>query len=190
MTFDQIAKIVGLVGGLAGALTLIWRLVDVFKAYLHIQVTVEKMQGPRVKIRTVVENTNTVARKLDGAFLVIGPESEDPGKTILALLNHNKNHDEFKNLNDVIRFVTHRLKRDVSIATDKAGRMIIPLPYYFKENYAIADETLTYEQTVDCVDLPAGTYAVRFYIEGVPRLYRLVHAAFEVPVSFKSTDSQ
>jgi len=35
MTFDAV-KLLGLLGGVAGAITLVWRIIDVFKAYLHI----------------------------------------------------------------------------------------------------------------------------------------------------------
>jgi hypothetical protein len=58
--------------------------------------------------------------------------------------------------------------------------MIDPLPFYYEENVDVADEALSYEHVIDCEEFPVGTYGVRFYIEGRPRLHRLVHAAFEV----------
>jgi hypothetical protein len=61
-----------------------------------------------------------------------------------------------------------------------AGRMIIPLTYYYNENVDVADENLSYEQTIPIAEFPKGTYSVRFYVEARPRLHRVVHAAFEV----------
>ncbi len=180
MAFDAI-KLLGLLGGVAGAITLVWRIIDVFKAYLHIEVTVDKMDGRRVKVRTVVENTNTIARKLDGAFLVIGPADEDPEKTATVIFEHMGEPQKFSTSNQMVRIVTNRIKQNAVAMQDGTGRMIVPLPFYFDENYDIADEKLSFEYSIDCERFSIGVHGVRFYIEASPRLHRLVHALFEVP---------
>ena len=63
------------------------------------------------------------------------------------------------------------------------GRMIVPLSYYYLENIDVADENLSYEQTISTKDLPNDTYSVRFYVEASPRLHRVVHVAFEVDMA-------
>jgi hypothetical protein len=180
MAFDETVKIIGLLGGIAGAITLIWRLIDVRKAYLHIALTAEDMPASRVKLRTEVKNINTLPRKLDGAFLVICPASDAPDTTMVALLKRDNVSHAFGRHREVVRTVTERFKRDTRRMTDESGRMIIPLTYYFEENVDVADEELSYEQIIDCTEFPPGTYAARFYIEGIPWLHRVVHASFEV----------
>jgi hypothetical protein len=184
MPFDfdhnQFIKILGLLGSLAGAIALIWRLIDVIKAFLHVEVTVDKIDGSIVKIRTVVRNANTIARKLDAAFLVIGPANENPEKTVAALFEHVKEPRHFKTLNEMVHVVSDRVKNNRTPIHDGGGRVLIPLPYYYIENYDVADETLSYEQIINCELLPVGPYGVRFYIEARLRLHRVVHAAFEV----------
>jgi hypothetical protein len=185
MTPDAI-KLLGLFGGIAGAITLVWRIIDVFRAYLHIEVTVDKMDGRRVKVRTLVENTNTIARKLDGAFLVIGPADEDPEKTAAVIFEHIGEPRKFSTSNEMVSIVTRRIKRNAVVMQDGTGRMIVPLPFYFAENVDIADENLSFEYSIDCERFPIGVHGVRFYIEVSPllhwrRLHRLVHGLFEVP---------
>src|ERR1700694_3494591 len=179
MDFDHTTKILSLIGGFAGFATLAWRLWDVWKAFLHIGVTVEPMQGKRVKIRTVVENTNTIARKIDAAFLVIGPEDEGVDATVVSLLTKAKQSTKFDTLNDVVQTIASIIEKDSEKITG-AGRMIIPLAYYYDENVDVADENLSYEQTIPIGNFPKGTYSVRFYVEARPRLHRVVHAVFEV----------
>jgi hypothetical protein len=183
MTFDSAIRLLSLLGGFAGAITLVWRIVDVFKAYLHIEVSVEKMDGARVKVRTVVENTNTSAKKLDSAFLVISPADEDPERTVSVLFEGIGTPRTFKTSNEMVRAVTKRIKHDLNLIADGSERMLVPLPFYYAENYDIGDEKLSFECPIDCDHLKAGVYGVRFYIEGIPRLHRLVHALLEVPTS-------
>jgi hypothetical protein len=180
MDFDHAVRLLGLLGGLAGAITLIWRLIDVFKAYLHIELTVESLERNRVKLRTVVENTNTIAGRLDAAFLVIGPGAEDADEIARTLFSKSDSRQKLTNLDEMVRAITDRIKHDDSPMEDGAGRKIVPLPYYFVENYDVADERLSYEEILDCSSMAPGTYAARFYIEASPRLHRVVHGAFEV----------
>jgi hypothetical protein len=179
MDFDHTTKVLSLIGGFAGFATLAWRLWDVWKAFLHIGVTVEPMQGQRVKIRTVVENTNTIARKIDAAFLIIGPEDEDVDATVISLLTKARPPTRFDTLTDMVQTVASIIEKD-SEKLVGTGRMIIPLSYYYNENVDVADENLSYERTVPIGDFPKGTYSVRFYVEARPRLHRVVHAIFEV----------
>jgi hypothetical protein len=177
--FDHTTKVLSLIGGFAGFTTLLWRLWDVWKAFLHITVTVEPMQGARVKIRTVVENTNTIARKIDAAFLIVGPENEGVDVTVDNLLSMSKQSAKIDTLNDMVQTIASIvIKNPVKLVGE--GRMIIPLAYYYDENVDVADENLSYEQTISIGDFPRGTYSVRFYVEARPRLHRVVHAAFEV----------
>jgi hypothetical protein len=186
MDSDHFLSILGLLGGFAGVFTLGWRLLDVFRAYLHIDLTLEKLGERRLKLRTIVQNKNSIYRKLDSAFLLIGPADETPDDTVRTVFKYNDEPIEFKNLNQMVRVVTNLIKRDPAKMQDDAGRLLIPLPYYFVENFDVADENLSYEQIIFCDQLPRGVYASRFYIETIPRLHRVVHAAFEVTSNYDS----
>jgi hypothetical protein len=171
-----IVTILSLLGGFAGAITLVWRIFDTFRSYLHIEISTELIDVSLVRFRTVVENKNLTAKKLASAFLVIGPENETPAETVKKLLNNN-----FSDYTEMVRLVTEEIRVNHDPRVDpQAGRALIPLPYYFTENVDIADEKLSFEKTLDCSLFPKGNYSVRFYIEGAPRLHRLVHAVFHV----------
>jgi hypothetical protein len=180
MDFDHTVRILGLVGGLAGLATLGWRLFDVWRAFLHIGVTVEPMQGSRVKVRTVIENTNSIPRKIDAAFLIVGPEDEEVGNTVVSLLANTKHSKSFGGPIEMVQIVTSIVEKEYEKIIGAGGRMIIPLTYYYLENIDVADENLSYEQTISTEAFPSGTYSVRFYVEAPEQLHRVVHAAFEV----------
>lgn len=178
MDFDHIIRILGLVGGFAGLVTLVWRFLDLRQAFLHIEVSVESIGGNRVKVRTVVENSTNLPRRLDIAFLVVGPEDDGALGTALKLLPDWRPEGPGK-LNQMVRKITSILEEEGTMISSGA-RMIIPLTYYYRENANVADEKLSYEHIIPAETFPAGTYAVRFYVEGAPRLHRVVHAAFHV----------
>ena len=180
MEFDQTLKILSLVGGFAGFATLVWKLIDVWKSFLHIGIAIEPMGGSRVKIRTTVENTNSISRRIDAAFLIIGPEDESVHKTVVGLLADTEHSAKFGTQNEMVRIVTSIVEKDYEKIVGAHGRMIVPLTYYYLENVDVADENLSYEQMVPIESFPIGTYSVRFYVEARRRLHRVVHAAFEV----------
>jgi hypothetical protein len=134
LSFAIVLQILGLLGGLAGAITLVWRLIDVSKAFLHIGIAVEKMEGSRVKVRTVIENKNSIARKLDGAYLIVSPVDEDPYTTARTLVTPAR-ETIFNTYNEMARAVTTLINTgEIGRLEDNSGRMIIPLPYYYIEN--------------------------------------------------------
>jgi len=142
------------------------------------EVTAEAMRGPRVKIKTAIENSNITRRKIDAAFLVIGPGDESVDATANHLLSKwGRKCDE--TLNNMVREIPSIIKANPEKIVDGC-RMIIPLAYYYDENAHVADENLSYEYVVPLEEFPEGIYSVRFYLDAPPRLYRSVHAAFEV----------
>jgi len=178
MDFDQTVKILGLIAGYAGVVTLAWRWWDARRAFLRAEVTAEAMRGHRVKIRTAVENPNITPRWIKAAFLVIGPEDENVEDTANHLLSKwGKKCDD--TLNEMVREITSIIGTNPKKIIDGC-RMIIPLAYYYHENVDVADEKLSYEHVVPLEEFPGGVYSVRFYLDAPPRLYRVVHATFEV----------
>jgi hypothetical protein len=181
MDFEHTIKLLGLVGGLAGGITLVWRLLDVYKAFLHISITIEQLDGPRVKVRTIMENSNSISRKIDAAFLLIGPQFETPRKTVTDLILGAWPDFQLNSDTNIIRTVTLLIiDRQLGSLVNNLGQMIIALPFYYGENSVVEDENLSFEHIIDTSKFPNGIYEVRFYIESIPRLHRLVQAAFEV----------
>jgi hypothetical protein len=80
----------------------------------------------------------------------------------------------------MVRLIAQHLKQNAALLRDGSGRLIIPLSYYYDENVDIGDEQLSCEQIIARDQLQTGFYAARFYIDAVPRLHRVVQAAFEV----------
>jgi hypothetical protein len=90
MEKQMILSILGLVGGFVGALTFCWKLLEELRAYLHIELTVQAPSERGVKLRSTVENKKSFfARRIDGAFLLIGPIEEDPEHTARAVFESN-----------------------------------------------------------------------------------------------------
>jgi len=186
MDFDHFIKVLGLVGGFAGFATLVWRFWDVTRAFLHIEVSAESIGESRVKVRTVVENSTSLPRRLDAAFLIVGPQDDGALGTALELLPDWRPQGPGP-LNQMVRKIATIIETDGKMISRDA-RMIIPLSYYYDENVDVADEKLSYEHVISTDTFPVGTYAVRFYVEGVPRLHRVVHAAFQVELLDKQPD--
>ncbi len=170
------SSFIGVSGGAVGVLTFCWKLLEEFRAFLHVELTVQEISDRGIKLRTTVENKKFFGRKIDGAFLLIGPLDEDPGKTAARVFEHNGLHLDVRSSNKMVRLITKRIKKDTTQVQDSAGRLMIPLPYYFKENVDVGDERLSYEQIIAIDHLPPGPYAAaRFYIDAIsmiPRLHR------------------
>jgi hypothetical protein len=172
-------KVLPLVGSVAGGITLVWRFYDVWRAYLHIEMTIDSIEGGKVKLRTEVHNTNTLPRKLDAAFLIVGPAAECPDRPATLLLKRS-----FSDLSEMVGEVSKYVRNNpYHPLGDNLGHAIIPLPYYYIEQVDVADERLSFERIIDCARFPPNQYDARFYIEGARQLHRVVHAAFNVSPS-------
>jgi hypothetical protein len=133
----EIVELIKIVGGLAGVIALVWRVFDEFGSYLRISVKVEGPKNGWVTALTTVENGGNRAKDLTYAFLLLGPESEDPVKTATFIAQAAGYSGPLKFTNDLEAV---RLPSPTYVD----GRAMIPLPFYFSENVAIVDETLTY----------------------------------------------
>ncbi|MEP9357428.1 hypothetical protein [Sphingomonas sp. KR3-1] len=163
-----VLQILGAIGGLAA---LGWRLLDELSAYLRISLSVSVEKG-WVLLGTTVENKGFRDKRISNALLVIGPEDESPIATVNALIQQNGDPRKCAYTNDFARIDRHLAEGD---------RMVIPLPYYFGENIAVADETLNYTAPVSTDALaPNLPYAVRFFLFGPNRLHRSTQNCFVV----------
>jgi hypothetical protein len=172
-------KSIGSIGGFAGIITLLWKIVDLLGAYLFLEISIENDRDVGlIHIRTCLENKSLKAKKLDAAFLLISPENDLPDDTFCKLMTKRFSTD-----NEAVAYVASRMKDNTFSKqgiSDKSGRLIIPLTYYFWEQTDVGDERLSYEKIIHSSDFPKNAvYAVRFYIHGKRRLHRVVHATFD-----------
>ena len=179
-------EFIKIAGGVAGLIALIWRTLETVGAYIQMQVSVRQEELlSRVAIDTTVENKIHFGKRLKAAFLLIGPEHEDPEETARALKGSYPQIGDFKNLNKMVAQIAEGICCDEDRARigifDGDGRAIVPLTYYYWENINVGDERLSCSATVEKSKFPPGAYAVRFYVEaGAGRLFRSVQTVFQV----------
>ena len=163
--------------GLIIFVLLLW---DRFVRYLRIELRVEIGHPNVVTVMTTVENKGIMKRNLDNAILLIGPENEDPILTVKKIVRSE--------LVKKIDGTTSKIKHTNDIAEiclpetiiELEGRRLIPIPFYYSENFGIADEKITYRvPIIDTSIFAKGTpYSVRFFIHAKGRLHRTTHDSF------------
>ena len=174
-TVDIIAKVLGVVGGILGAVAFGWKVWDAFQSYLYLDLAVEKPEAGFALAKTTVENKSLSAKRIDYAILLVGPESESPIDTFNSLAPALKK--------DPIRETNDLEDREVdAYLGDSAGRAIVPLPFYYSENVDIADEKVSYTYPLKVASFQRDVpYAVRFFIFGQRRLHRSTQAVVLFP---------
>lgn len=182
-----------IVGGVLGAVAFAWRLIDLRRKFLYVELTVSTDNG-LVVAKTMVENKSERAKSISNSLLLVGPEHESPIDTANALLNRadcplDRRRDEAPKV--PIEFTgdleTNVLERP---CYDGCGRALIPLDFYYSENVDIADERIGYEKPIDVVGFSPGVpYAVRFYIFAARHLHRSTEATFALPAEDISPDA-
>ncbi|MBV8211679.1 MAG: hypothetical protein JOZ08_00465 [Verrucomicrobia bacterium] len=171
------------VGAITGTVALLWRIADEFGSFLRISLKVEEPKDDWTTALTTIENKGYRNKKILYTFLLVGPESESPVETAQAIAKEAQYKGNLKHLNDLGSF-------RVSQTVATRDRAIIPLPFYYSENVAIGDETLTYRAPVSLKGFAsAAPYAVRFFLFGPGRLHRTTQDTFiiEKPKAEAST---
>lgn len=165
-----IAAIFGVVGGASGIFALILRQRDRRKSYLHIHVKVEVIRTNFVTALVTVENRIVKRNDLINACLLIGPEDEDPMETA-RLLGYG-----VCSTNDIAKIqIGHRIE-------DEVGRSYIPLPFFYEENLAISDETITYRTPINTTNVQTGiAYSVRLFVRPKVGYHRTTQDCFMMP---------
>ena len=164
------AAAMGFVGAVTGCIALYFTWRDRRKSYLHIHLKVEVMRENYVTALVTVENRTVKRNDLCNASLLIGPENEDPGETV-RLLGFG-----VSSTNELAEIQTGQK------IEGKDGRSIIPLPFFFDENLAIADETITYRCPINSENIQPGiTYSVRLFVKPKTGYHRTTQDCFMLP---------
>jgi hypothetical protein len=169
---EALKFILASLGAITGTVALGWRLIDEFGAYLRISVKVELAKNGWITALTTVDNKGNRLKKIDYSILLIGPEAESPIETATILASNVRYKGRLKDTNDLECF-------QVDKAILGEGRALIPLEFYYSENIALADETLTYRVPVNTESFKSSVpYAVRFFVFSAPRLHRSTQDVF------------
>lgn len=167
--------IIAIIGAVTGLAALVWKMWDCFVSYLQIEVCVDSRCHDYVTVITMVKNRSVMKKKLKNALLLIGPEDENPLKTM-----HKITELPFCSTNEIAEYHTNEIESGPN------GRCLIPIVFYYSENIRIGDEKLSYRVPVDIRSMERGTpYSVRFFI-GTPgrfprRLHRSTQDCFILP---------
>lgn len=169
-----------------GIIALVWRAYDELSAYLKIDIRVKACEKEWLLLRCVVRNDGRRTRELKWACILVGPESESPlctVKSLLPILQEKfcvPQQTEIMYLNDLVKL--EGLRDPVFLTT--AGRGLLPLPFFYSENVAISDETVSYEVPIPIGGFPSNQpYSARLFLFPKSRLHRTSQACFVTPKS-------
>jgi len=175
MNFSNALDVLKIGGGIAGLVALGWRVVDEFGSHLRISVRVDGPTDGWITVLTSVENKGNRRKDIAYALLLIGPISESPVDTAQFIA-------QAVNYNGPLRYSNDFADFTVGKAEIHKNRAMIPLTFYYRENVAIADETLTYRVPVAMKEWDNGAaYAVRFFLFPRNRLHRSTQDSFVNP---------
>jgi hypothetical protein len=168
-------------GSLAGVFALLWRIRDEFGSYLRISLKVSPPEDNNwITILSTLDNKGLQRKNLEWACLLIGPETESPIETTKLILNASGIVREIRYTNDL--FSIKNSCPFPGLMFD--CRALIPLPFFYSENIAIGDETLTYKSPVNISRFPKHVpISVRLFVFGRGRLHRSTHTCFIVGLS-------
>ena len=163
-----------IVGALLGIAAFVWKVHDLFVAYLHIALEISQSKD-NVFATATVENKSLLRKRIDNALLLVGPESESPLETFKRVSDENAWGITATSTNDI---AAHRIE---GTAVASKGRQVVPLSFFYSENLAIADERLSYCAPLSLESVEAGVpYSVRFFVSGKERLHRSTHNCFQL----------
>lgn len=160
------------IAAIPGTAALFWRVLDLYRSYLHITLRIDLKDDRFLTAKTTVENKSISKKQLSNALLLVGPEHEDPIET-MSQLNLAVDYT-----NDIVKF------KICNAITGQKGRSLIPIPFFYSENIQISDEKPSYCVPINTRDIPRGVpYSVRFFISAPERLHRSTHDSFVLPSS-------
>ena len=164
-------EFIKIIGGLAGLIALIWKLIELRKKYLILKLEVSQ-DNEAITAFTTIENKDIFKKQIDNALLIISPEKD----TIENILERIKDRQGFESINkdSVTDFFSFKPSEAIYFDNNYA---FIPLPYYYdgSENLHVADETITFRCSIDKTKFENGIYSVRFYLFCQSRYPRSTH---------------
>jgi hypothetical protein len=136
-----------------GLLSFLWIVWYEVKTYLRICVN-----SSNNSVITSITNRSIFKREISNSFIIISKSDND-------FLDELKKLFPQKEIN-----YTNDLK-DIKEKSNNEKIYFIPVDFYYSENVRIADEDLSYSVDLEPLNIPDGSYEVRFFV--FPKAKRL-----------------
>jgi hypothetical protein len=173
VTVADVASVVSAVAALTIAIiTFIafrWGYKDWKEGFLHISLHIDTASDNVALVKTTVENKglSRISRPgIGDALLLIVPADDN----VIEGYNEgahaqNPSLKTIERTNDIDCCSSSAVAHDTLPIFDRERRRaIIRLPFYYRENVRIADETASFTVVLKRSDFPAGIWSVRFFI--------------------------
>lgn len=182
---DVFSLLFALVGGLWVFLSYLKLKKKEQNDFVKISLTATKIKQ-NVYLKTKIDNPVNVKKKIKFAFLVLSKtENGFENSGFIKKINTLYNRKDIYLTNDLIKLFDSEKKISNDIG-------LIPLPYYYKENYRVGNEELSCTFILTKEDrnkMENGFYEVRFFVfSNEEHLHRSVQDAFYLFSSLKSTE--
>jgi len=166
---DAIKDLLGVVGGLLGAIAFFWKLWDTFGAHVRLDVEVEppaKGGGGPPTVAATIENQGFVPKAVHYAALVVAPEHaslEHAARTLLPHLGGGTATDAAGD-GAALPALFRRRARDPAYAAD-GEHALLPLPFFHEEQRQVGNERVRTRSSVATERLrPGASLAVTFVV--------------------------
>jgi hypothetical protein len=158
--------IIGVIGGVLGAVAFFWKIGDALIAYLHIDLKLEKVSSADgssdMTALATIENKGSIAKPLHYAALLIGPEGED-FETMAKSIVKEAYPDTKDSLNYLNTMFQQRAEKP--IFTRDKHRALIPLPFFFRDQIQIGNEVIKYRCPINENEFDGqNSYTVIFFV--------------------------
>ena len=160
-------EIIGIIGGVLGAIAFFWKIGDAIVAYLHLDLKIEEINSAddltAVTALTTIENKGSLAKPLHYAVLLITPEGEDYESSAKAIVGEICTDEEKKTSDHLHAIFQKRL--DQSFYSNDKRRALIPLAFYYRDQQQIGNEVIKYRCSIDVEKLEnEKSYTAIFFV--------------------------
>lgn len=169
MANNEVTFFFQIIGGILGIIAFLWNLLGYLWTYIfsHLQIDIsnEKIKAgdhEKLKVNTIVENKGSIAKRIDFSFILIMPENESFKNALHKITGSfglsGKNNEPLINLH----LLTENKEQILFRVVDKRFA-ILPLPYFYDEQFQIGNEKIKYASVIDLADFEKGqVYNIRF----------------------------
>jgi hypothetical protein len=154
-----------LIGSILGFASFAWRLIELVTSHATIGISVESVTGlnghQHTTALTTIDNTAGTTRRIRYAVLLIAPQKEPLRMAARSLIDRSglKSPRESgrKGLPALLYY-----KPDESQLTEDGTHMLVPIPFFYKEQFTVGNEKITARLPIDTGLLAQQAYNVYF----------------------------
>jgi hypothetical protein len=165
-----------LIGSILGFASFAWRLIEVVTSHATIGISVEPVTGlnghQHATALITIDNTAGTTRRIRYAALLIAPQKEPLRMAARSLIDRSGLKSPRESSNTGLPALLN-FKPDESKLTEDGTHMLVPVPFFYKEQFTIGNEKITARLPIDTHLLAKQVYNVYFivYIQYAFKLY-------------------